>query len=147
MLASYFLRNRSIPQLGRTPGCKKRQYTTCLVFKSRRNTDLRNHPGVRSVQQGRRASARRLHARQAGQRGQRSRRQRSVAVVVVMMGSRGGGGSKVQTRVRVEERMLLLLLLLRLRLRHRRVQSFGTVTVGTCEFQGNPDYPVILSYL
>ena len=88
-------------------------------------THLRNHPGVRSIKQGRRASARRLHARQAGQRGQRSRRQRSIAVVMMMVMWRGGG-CKVQTGMRVQERVLLLL-----RLLHWRVQSFGTVAVRT----------------
>ena len=85
---------------------------------------------MRSIKQGRRASARRLHARQAGQRGQSSRRQRSIAMMMMMMVWRGGG-CKVQTRVRVQEWVLLLLLRLLLRLLHRRVQSFGTVAVWT----------------
>ena len=122
MLASYFLKNRPIPQLGRTPGVQKTTiYNTCLVFKSRRNTDLRNHPGVRSVQQGRRASARRLHARQAGQRGQRSWRQCTVAMVMMVVRS----GGEFQAWMSVNKGVLLLLLL---RL-HWRVQGFCAVAM------------------
>ena len=91
---------------------------------------LRYHSGVRSIEQGGRASARRLHARQAGQRGQRSRRQRPVAVMMVVVmrrGPGGGGGGKVQTGVGVQKWMRGL----GLRRLHRGVERFGAIPVST----------------